>query len=78
MMCRSTNPKYFVLVYSIGALHTASTEACIFATGNRVNVKPCRFQDLYSYEEDCVEEQNHHMAVCDTVYASKLAFATRF
>jgi hypothetical protein len=38
-----------------------------------MDVKPCRFEDLHSYKEDCVEERNHHMAVCDTVHASKLA-----
>ncbi len=41
-----------------------------------VDVEPCKFEDLYSYKEDCVEEQHHRMAVCDTVHASKLASTT--
>ena len=68
---REANPH--VCLYSTEALHIAATEACIFATNN-MDIKPCRFEDLYSYKEDCVEEQSRRIAVCDTVYASKLWF----
>ena len=71
-MCEANPLSTRLFVSSIDALHIASTEACIF-TMSDVDIKPCRFEDLYSYKEDCVEEQSHRIAVCDTVHLSKLA-----
>ena len=70
--CNTRSQANSYCIYSTEGLHIASTEACIFATGY-VDIKPCRFEDLYSYKEDCVEDQGHRMAACDTVRASKLA-----
>ena len=39
-----------------------------------MDIKPCRFEDLHNYEEDCKDDKDHRITVCDTQNQSKCTF----